>query len=256
VTKGIRALEIYSSAGVPVRQDQTVEELPVTFQAAMIASDGWVIASDTRSTLQGGNWKRQTYETDKLVCGNRLVSAVFGDECAMVARERILSELKPSPESLLDSAFRSKMERLTEKIWTKERQTQSGLRRDTILSPMRIRGILFLAVGQKGIWLLGIGKQSLFSNSTNKYIAGDPTNPAVFLAERYYDKQRTVNELAFLAAHVVTESRRFNTMIDGLRIVGWRENTDDLVEFDEAQYERRSRELDSGMAALMFSAMK
>jgi hypothetical protein len=236
---------------------QVAEELPVTFQVAMIASDGWVLASDRRVTLQGPSVKRTTYETKKIHYENQVASAPYGDESAQIARDRIIEELQPNAAKLLTSGFHREMERFAESVWQNEYESQCDDRPEpNKIRAGRERGVIFLAVGGTVIVVLQIGKQSNVSVITTKYIAGDPANPVVFLTERFYEKTHSVSELAVLATYSVAQARRFNVMISGMQALEWHIGQQDAKWLSAEDYELRSQKLEENMAAVMLAAMK
>lgn len=222
------------------------EELPMTYQVAMIGSDGWILASDGQATIQGGLVRRTSYQTQKIRYEDGVASAPFGDECAQITRDRIVAELKPDPNKLAQGAFHRELERFAERVWRAEFRSQNdGRPRDRRIRATRDRGIILLAKGSKSIFILGIGKQSNLSISITQYPAGDPTNPISFIAERYYDKSFTVNQLAVLATHCVVQASRFNALVSGLHGLAWREGEPDAQWLDEPEYIAHSQRLES-----------
>jgi len=225
------------------------EELPMTFQVAMIGPDGWVLASDGRGTRQGQRTKRTTFETQKIRYDNQVASAPSGDEIAQIARDRIIEELSPDPTKLASSAFHRELERFAERIWEAESAVGIGK-----ISPGRDRGIIFMAVGSSTILYLGIGKQSNISPSITTCVAGDPHNAGIYFIERYYEKQ-PVNQLAVLATHTVTQAARINTMVSGMHAMAWRHGETDAKWLDADDYSLRSQQLERDMLAVMTTAM-
>jgi hypothetical protein len=230
------------------------EELPMTFQVAMIGSDGWVLASDGQATTQGGI--RGTYQTDKIRYQQGVASAPFGEDCADLARNRILAELLTAPTTFLNDDFRRKMEVLAEQVWEAEYQSQSdGRSEDRKLSPLRTRGIIFTTALDGPIWHLAIGKQSALLTSTTKYIGGDSLNPARYFIEEYYDQRLSIRDLSLLAAHAVTKAARWNHMVSGLQLLIWRKGESDPEWLNAADHENRSKLLDKELSKIVQKAM-
>lgn len=221
----------------------------MTLQVAMLGADGWVLASDTMGTLQGGNWIRQTYQAKKILYHNRVASTVYGDESAMIARQRIVDELNPAPNDFASPEF---FERITAKavnIWETEFKTHP-------ISAGRDRGIVFMAAGHKTIWDLTFGKQGVIKFDYSRLVTGDPCNPVIFLSQRYYRQEYTVNQLAFLASHIVVQGRRFNAMIGGLELMTWHEGDAEAQPVDPEPYEKQSATLDQDILDLTVKSMK
>jgi hypothetical protein len=215
---------------------------------AFVASNGWVLASDRRGILQGGNWKRLSYDTDKIIYRNKVVATFYGDECAIIARDRILNELKLKPDSLVDNDFHPKMETLSRRVWKSEKRSHPAL------SPNRDRGIIFLAVGHKRVFTVAFGRDAVVHSSTTRWIAGDPANPIVYFPERFHDVNASMNEMALLAAYTVVYAKYFNTFgIDGLDIIGWQEGWPDAQWLDAEKYSESAKNLDNQISAIMQS---
>jgi hypothetical protein len=223
----------------------------MTIQVAMIAADGWVLASDRQGAMQGSNWKRHTYETEKIVFRNGVVSAVYGDECAIIARGRILDELKPTPDVISDPDFQKKAEKLAVQVWETEATAFPGI------SAGRDRGIIFMTVGQKVIRSLAFGKLPVSHSSSTRWIGGDKANVAIFFSERYYDIRLPTMELAVLAAHTVVQAARFNPIgIRGLDLIAWQAGRPEAEILDSAKYEEYSRTLDGTISDAVGQAMQ
>jgi hypothetical protein len=215
----------------------------MTLQVAMLGRDGWVLASDTKGTLQGGGWVRQTYQAQKILYRNGVASAVYGDESAMVARQEI-TDLNPAPKDFDDPAFQQRIAQTAKDVWEREFKTQP-------ISQGRDRGIIFMAVGHKTIWNLAFGKEGLVRFDYSRLITGDPFNPVIFLSERYYQPDHTVSELAILAAHIVVQGRRSNSMVDGLELITWCNGDVDAQWRDASLYEKKSEMLDQDILELV-----
>jgi hypothetical protein len=230
---------------------QDYEELPVTLQVAMIASDGWVIASDERSTLQGPGWIRQQHDTDKIAYRSGVASFVWGDECALIAQQRILDELRPIAESIGKPEFRQAARGIAQEVW-------QSLARSTSfkLAPEGIRGITFAAVGNKQeMWDLTFGEHSRMIPIDTKRVFGDPANPVIFFSEQYYEKKAKAAELAILASHIVLQGVRYNRMVGGLKVMTWSEPDTAPRVLDSTELTKRSQALEVALADAVRNAL-
>ena len=185
------------------------DEMAVTLQVGMVASNGWVLASDQRSTLQGLQWMRQTYQTEKIVCRNDIATLAWGDECALIARQAILDDLKPSRDTIATDAFQEAARERATAVW----------RQNPEYPKERVRGVVLASVGHKKIWHLSFGELAVTHDQRSKTVYGDPANPIAFFSEEFHKSERTVDELAVLAAHIVVSGARYNAMIGGLNLI-------------------------------------
>ncbi len=222
----------------------------MTLQVAMIAANGWVLASDRCGTIQGGNWKRHTYDTEKIIYRNGIVSAVYGDECAIIARGKIFEKIDLKPDDLHEAAIQQEMENIAVGIFKSDEKTFPG-----IPASRSVRGVVFIGVRTKTIWTLAFGESALFRPSSTRSFSGDEANPVAFLSERYYDQQRPVTHLAFLAAHTVLQGAKFNHGVGGLDLWMWQDGWSDAKPQDSAQYIKRSKALDAKFSKAMQTAM-
>jgi hypothetical protein len=69
------------------------------------------------------------------------------------------------------------------------------------------------------LWRIDIAKMSSVYRILNCTVAGDSSNTARFFSVLYSDVRKPVNELVFLAAHVINIGHRLNPLlISGLEI--------------------------------------
>ena len=226
----------------------------MTFQVAMIGSNGWVLASDGRATIQGGI--RSTYQTEKIRYENDVATAPFGDECALIARDRLLVELQPDPAKMNSGDFHHRLARLAEEIWLAEYEAQKGRPEANRIRAERERGIIFLCPGINTIFVLGIGKQALVQTSTSRWVAGDSQNSATFVIQRYYDKSYSTDALAMLAAYAVVSAAALNpTMISGLELMLWENGASAAEWLNADDYEVQCKLLDAKISSVIREAM-
>jgi hypothetical protein len=87
-------------------------------------------------------------------------------------------------------------------------------------------------------------------------VFGDPANPVAFFSEEYHKPQRTVNELAFLAAHIVLAGAGYNAMIGGLKVLVWREGTNSLEPLAAEAMKARSQQFTDDLHNIVLKAMR
>jgi hypothetical protein len=192
------------------------EEIPMTLQIAMIAKDGWLIASDMCRTL--AMRMRTASLTTKIVIGSArdLAYAFAGDDCAILAGIELERQYSQMPLDNLD-LLRSALETLGNASWQKAKR---GLPMPPHPGPNRSLLIGF-AGGTFPLWDLRIGEdRSIAYNVADKIaVAGDDTSPALFFAERYYNSNLTVEALMPLAAHIILTGAHFSEYVRELEMV-------------------------------------
>lgn len=187
----------------------------MTFQIAMIGSDGWVLASDRiRGNAQG---VRLTSTIDKAIVSHDLgfAYAFAGDDCAAMMGATLaehVSELKPESQA----QFRQWLIGLANNTWEYFAKNVQPIH-----SSYQLRSvILMLASSPRQFWLIQIGQQSLVDAVHDKWISGDISNAARFFVERYYDKDLRVDQLVNLASQTLIGASKLSPAgVRGLDIV-------------------------------------
>jgi hypothetical protein len=225
-----------------------MEEVPLTFQIGIVASDGVFLASDLKRTNVGAgpHTYRSSSETPKIHVSDRGQVAYcysgndVADEAARIfcAQAAGLEDEFEIQKTLKASA----LEAIGSENISNERQALQ-------------RGSLILALGKANrnpeLWCLDLRTPSARPIG-NHIINGDLSNPAGFFMERYFPKgRRTIEELLLLAAHTVLVASRLNPDgISGLEMVrctaqGFQKVSEEKI----ANLTERSEQLDKNIAA-------
>jgi hypothetical protein len=185
-----------------------------TMQVGMVGTDGIVLASDTLWSIPAT--RRETFNASKLRvdCARGLaISCARSLETATMIAERLLSDLSDAELSETGRGCCSAIERIA--------QTFIGhrdLRSDIQCLIVSVRPTFRLFRLYSGPFFEGV-RQMECQEVTDKSIAGDEANPAIFWSESYYE-HRPIRTLVFLAAHLVVTARKFNSgTIDGLEVL-------------------------------------
>jgi hypothetical protein len=187
----------------------------MTIQVAMIASDGWVLASDRNAMFP----PRATALTAKIKFSDEWACSFWGDECAQIVSNRLITE-SASGNLSLSPPDEERFRALADDTWRKEYESQSRMAEDHRLAADRRRGVILLTRGQNAIVDLSIGRQSVSRILRTRFVGGDRQNLATYFVERYYSQAATVASLKQLAAHAVLRARDFNhQFIDDVQIV-------------------------------------
>jgi hypothetical protein len=216
------------------------EEEPVTFQVALQASDGWIMASDTLETRDGGASSypsiRHRTHTNKITYDANAGIAYFvcGDALAMnVAREA--APLFAGSAASLET----RLVEVANQHWSKDHRKEK--------SPS-FRRVVFKRTTSDPpfdgpFWELTIDKRSELKALSGKLVSGDIVSPAVFFTERYYDQKYPVRKLLRLAAHTILIAATFNKSIGGLELlfreksrgqpVFWKLGAPELEQFED-----------------------
>ncbi len=112
------------------------------------------------------------------------------------------------------------------------------------------------SIGHKRLWHLSFGQHAVMHDQDTKMVYGDPANPLIFFSEEFHKTERTVDELAFLASHIIVAGAKYNAMIDGLDLIVWREGTDKLEPLNDAALEVRSKQFTADLDDLVLKAMR
>ena len=170
----------------------------MTLQVALKGNDGFVIASDTKSSSSFG-----TSITEKMFLKNSIVWA-FSGYTALVRLGRKL-ELVETAVSL------GSMEEAADKAL---------LDFPSVQKPSLNGRLIFACPAWKTFRQVTVSAGVAFAIEVNPAFGGDFSNLACYLSERFYSPGKSVDELAFLAAHVVVEGALINpSEIGGLDVV-------------------------------------
>jgi 20S proteasome alpha/beta subunit len=197
------------------------EDLNMTLQVALVGNDGFVIATDTKASTDGGplapvpnrNQLRRSSSTPKMVVSDskKLVCVFSGEQTVGQLARRLINYVNENPGLDLSNCLE---EKITERLGSFE----------TVRSKISGNLIAAIPAAEDGIPKLYhvtiLEGQALCQPILDRVVDGDRRNPAQFFVERYYTPDKTVEELKFLAAHTVLEGGRLNpTTVGGLEVL-------------------------------------
>ena len=194
------------------------DEPTMTLQVALVGTDGIVLASDTKATAGGGpevpfssrHLMIRTGTTEKILTNDAIICAVSGNAAVVsIAREL----LRAMPKRLGGDIEKNLADLL--QIETETILENFGLREHASGQ------LIVVAPGISKLWEVGFGAKISWVNVfSDRVIGGDRGNPAIFWIERYYSKEKSVDELTMLAAHAVLEGHFLNpSYVAGLNIL-------------------------------------
>jgi 20S proteasome alpha/beta subunit len=192
------------------------EEPTMTLQVALVGKDGFVIASDTQVSSGGGpvgsrHLMLRTARTEKIFKNEDIIFAISGNAAVVFIARELLHALHQSLGSDVENTLADLLQTESDAILAKE----IGLRQSA-------SGQLIVAVpGISKLWevsfQLGFASVNKFFD---KVIGGDRGNSAIFWVERYYSNEKSVEDLAMLAAHTVLEGHFLNpSVVGGLQVL-------------------------------------
>ena len=194
------------------------EDFPMTMQVGMIGSNGILLASDTRHTINpliGGSGARHHYGASKIKIDptGQMAIACAGDmPTAKRIADRIMAELMT-----VDPFQRE------QRIWEIGSAVANGLDTECLIAYPDSRMYLFQCANS--------GRDVQCIEINDSIHAGDRINAATFWTTRYC-KRLPIKRLLRLAALVILEAHKLaNGTIKGLEIVHW----------DGAKYHRLPR---------------
>jgi len=221
-------------------------------QAAMVGTNGIVLASDTKwqFTAQRGNLQtRHTSGSSKILVSEErgiAIACAKSMETADLIADTILGKLSATDWTYPGCAMEAIAQGVIDTIADERRFFQC------LVATARPSVRLFQI---ETVTLNGVPNRAMCHQIIDKAISGDNANAAAFWAERYYRKSQPAESLIPLAAQVIVDASKLNSgFVGGLEIVvcderGPRRLSDDENSAYEAQAERRSAQI-----AEMFSA--
>ena len=214
----------------------------MTLQIAMMASDGWIIASDKRDFVDpiGPRRFRGIGSLTKMILDQTtgMGLAFWGERWASLVGEALIDSYKAdwlSNPDLVKRDFR----RIANSVWEREdlSRRSPGQTEPTLSAAWGYRGLIVgLAGASIPFWTIDVGKNSdvMSQQGTEPILAGDVGNPAIFFAYRYFRQNASVEKLKLLAALVVLVARDFNSQgIDGLDLMVCRGRELQVLDADE-----------------------
>jgi hypothetical protein len=238
----------------------------VTFQVALLGSDGFVVASDTKITDERCGVRTGSSGPKVFTFTNREAKISCACACsgaadlAFQAKDKLFIRLRTGESSLSASNVCSELLQIGDDI----RKNSFG----TSVAPGNSHacGSLLLALAESGkptLWRLDITQamptceqvydKSAAATDARKRVVGDHLNSSVFFTEQYYEPNRLVDELVFLAAHTVLMAGRRNPEnVNGLEIVKCKNGElSQLAEGEIRAFRHRSVELDDKIRGLL-----
>lgn len=181
----------------------TYEEFPMTMQVGMVASDGVLLASDKQWVESSAfNHSFLSVKMGMNAAGTVAVACARSMELSVEIGQRILHELTPgdweSPQLRIEEIAREVL-----------RGAEDPARRDAqclIVSRLPSPRLYRLWTGRVN----GAHGMPHCRQVENKAVTGDTMNAGVYWLERCYRSDRTMAELAPLAAQVIVSSAILN----------------------------------------------
>lgn len=180
------------------------EELPMTMQVGMVGSDGIVIAGDTRHYVEyeGRPWR--SYSSSKIKLDNTGQIAIA---CArnIDISFRIADQIFAAIPSVAVEGRAGKIRDIGSCLAV-------GVDAECIVAISEpVLSIFFLQCDSKG---------DARCDHVDRCVAGDGGNPAYYWAERYYNRNLSMNQLVRLSAHIVVAAGSMNNgSVRGLEMV-------------------------------------
>jgi len=214
----------------------------MTFQIGMLGSDGVLLASDTLYTHPGKlPGSRRTYNAKKILIreDEAMAYCSSGDDVSAKAAEL---HSNSTTVEIYQSMVMSRTTAIEKYSTIENKNGNHG----TVLAAHRT------ATGVE-LWYMDVSSQAQLPISIPSHIcAGDQQNPAAFLIERYFPKDRRlpIRDLIFLAAHTVLMASKFSSGVGGLQILlGRPAGFEALSDEDISALKERSRKLDAEITA-------
>jgi 20S proteasome alpha/beta subunit len=222
----------------------TEEEFLMTFQVAVGASDGWIMASDTKENRFAGiatKGIRETTDTKKLFYdpGTRTTYMISGDDIGRDAAKDVLDHVKDRGETYPDMDWlQNELPELVSLRWHKKLAQR----------PASPRTVIFAFGNARPFWELRIQPDSRIERIYTKVCAGDENNAAKFFLEGYYDDNLSVRQLLPLVAHTILMAGKVNSSgVGGLEITFVEEGAHVVWEYGAPELKRllqRSQDVD------------
>jgi hypothetical protein len=183
----------------------------MTFQVALKASDGWVLASDTRAY---DPYPMRVRDGSKVAPTLSPVSKiVYRPDLSLIYAISGGNNLAQQAGTLLENKIKSVLDVSTRRQLLTEAGGEAMIAQPTKGSGGGLL-IIFLAPSPE-IWTLDVGSSAV---QRPEFGFGGAGNLAMYFVQRLY-RQRSVNELTLLAAYSVLEAAYCNpSVVDGLEM--------------------------------------
>jgi hypothetical protein len=216
--------------------------------------DGIVLASDKNTFVYDPTSNHSVGEN--FLRSKILIDSTHGIAIAHAGNEfteRVAKRIQADDSALGVKLTRNKLEDFASAALKEEETPSPGRQGELIIvskdDPRRIHYVSFGLLGSNLQVMAELGY------SETKKRAGDTSNSAIFFSERYHSGEKdTVDQLVFLAAHVIRSARHLNSRIDGLEVI---KCTSDgikrLTDSEVARLTERSDELDNKIEHHLFA---
>jgi hypothetical protein len=196
------------------------EDFLMTFQVALSAYDGWIMASDTQETRFAGiasGGIRETTNTKKITHDSLSGTTymVSGDDIGRIAASDIAGQLRSfdGGKAIKHDWLEANLPEIATATWKRMKANRR---------PPSPRQIIMAVQNFRPLWEIWVAKESKAQVIQSKTFGGDATNSAKFFVEEYYDHEATVQTLLPLAAHsVLMAGKRNPSGVGGLEITFW-----------------------------------
>jgi hypothetical protein len=246
-----------------------LENIPVTFQVGIVATDGVILASDTRVTQIEGQALYSTAEGQRLFSTSEKI--VVHDEVPRLAycwagdqlQSRIAHDFSDSARKEKSTlSFQQIRELLIRTATLALIALYPGypheLPQGTLASPRKHTGgsvlVAYPGLSTVELWKLRVDCTLDAFPVRDKTAAGDTINPAIFFLEKYY-RQDTIDKLLPLAVHTILTAAALNPKdIGGLEIVTCRNERFERLPAERiAELTQFSQTLDRSILELLTS---
>jgi hypothetical protein len=239
----------------------------MTLIIALRGSDGIVLATDTtvsERVSKGISGEDQYPEIDITLHSRKLLqgklhglaagcaghSAIGFDVARRILKD--LEELDYVPDDLNDTLVRIGNEVYERKFPARDTQQRENSECPDIATVIVVNPLTRFCP----LWKLAVNRESHAMPSDTKHFAGRQAISPVFFAERYYDKhdEFKIDDLVFLAAHVICTAGRMTDGIGGLEIMTIRQDKTNFLEANVVEkLQKRSELLDEKLKKELFS---
>jgi len=190
---------------------QITEEVPMTLQVAIVATDGIVVGSDRliRNTEPYLNCKTLTYQGSKIFRDDsrRVMACWSGENPSKEFAKAVIS----LPDEQLQNL--AALHELADRIFAQESEKFGvGFGHSEVL--------LVMARALDRINPVRVQGTSVCFPIYNKVIAGNTALPSVYFVERFFREGLTMEQLTPLIAHMISDAGRAkDSGVEGLEIV-------------------------------------